>query len=78
MTLPFERTYSVINTRQFLLALLNKEKTPRVPKEIRRQARNLLKHYPTEFDLERAVEKSSDIFGCPKKGVQGIIEKDLL
>jgi hypothetical protein len=51
MTLPIERTYAVQNTEQFLLDLCNSKKTPRVPAGIREQARRLLRHYPTKYDL---------------------------
>ena len=51
MTLPIERTYAVRNTEQFLLDLCNPKKTPRVPTGIREQARRLLRHYPTKYDL---------------------------
>ena len=51
MTLPIERTYAVQNTEQFLLDLCNPKKTPRVPAGIREQARRLLRHYPTKYDL---------------------------
>ena len=51
MTLPIERTYAVRNTEQFLLDLCNPKKTPRVPAGVREQARRLLRHYPTKYDL---------------------------
>jgi len=51
MTLPCERTLAVRNTEQFLLDLCNAKKTPRVPAGIREQARRLLRHYPTKYDL---------------------------
>ena len=51
MTLPIERTYAVQNTEQFLLDLCNSKKTPRVPAGVREQARRLLRHYPTKYDL---------------------------
>lgn len=51
MTLPIERTYAVQNTERFLLDLCNSKKTPRVPAGIREQARRLLRHYPTKYDL---------------------------
>lgn len=63
MTIPIERTYAIINTRAFLLDLLDRKKTPRVPIEIREKARRLLKHYPMEYYLEKASEKCPDIFG---------------
>jgi hypothetical protein len=51
MTLPIERTYAVRTTEQFLLDLCNSKKTPRVPAGVREQARRLLRHYPTKYDL---------------------------
>jgi hypothetical protein len=52
MTVPIERTNSVIHTREFLYSLLDAKVTPRVPKEIREQAHRLLRHYPTKFDMD--------------------------
>jgi hypothetical protein len=59
MTLPYERTNAVKRTEQFLLDLCDSKKTARVPKEIRQQARSLLKHYPTKFDME-IISKRED------------------
>lgn len=63
MTLPRERTYSLVNTREFLYALLNPKLTPRVPKAIRMQARSHLKHFPTDWDIRRAKQKCPEVFG---------------
>lgn len=63
MTLPFERNHAVSNVRDFLYMLMDSKQTPRVPKHIRTRARQLLKHYPTNYDMERACEKSPEIFG---------------
>jgi hypothetical protein len=65
MTIPVERTWAVLNTREFLLNLLDPKKTPRVPKDIRRQASRLLKHYPTKYSFEEMVDKNSyeKVFG---------------
>lgn len=46
MTLPYEQDLAIANTRNFLLALLDPRRTPRVPRAIRLEARALLKHYP--------------------------------
>jgi hypothetical protein len=54
MTLPYERTNAVNWTREFLYDLLDPKKTPRIPRELRRRAGSLLKHYPTEYDMDRA------------------------
>ncbi len=49
MTTVYERTRSVVQTREFL-QVLSKDKS--LPESIRRQAETLLRHYPTaESDL---------------------------
>lgn len=62
MTLPNERTNAILNTRRFLLSLLDPKKTPRVPKAIRREACQLLKHYPNTFDFHMFFKGSKEIF----------------
>jgi len=57
MTVPVERTNAVIRTRNFLLDLLDPKKTPRVPRLIRQDAKNLLRHYPTEFDMSMIADR---------------------
>lgn len=63
MTIPRERKWAVERTEKFLMSLLDRTLTPRVPKEIRLQARSLLKHYPCKFYLEEAAKKAPEIFG---------------
>ena len=46
MTTREEEIRSLEMTRQFLIALLNKTITPKVPKEIREKASACLRHYP--------------------------------
>ena len=59
MTLPYERTRSVIQTENFLKKLLT---TPRVPKWIRDEARWCLRHYPSSchFDMNQDRSQFSD------------------
>ena len=59
MTLPYERTRAVVQTEEFLKNLINPKKTPRVPKEIRKQAYFLLRHYPNRMDME-IISKRED------------------
>lgn len=61
MTLPNERYRSIIQARDFLRDLLDPKKTPRVPKEIRRQAYWALRHYPSEFEMERIAKQANDL-----------------
>lgn len=54
MTLPHERFRAIAKTRHFLGALVDPKRTPGVPGELRAEARRLLKHYPTQYDLDEA------------------------
>jgi hypothetical protein len=63
MTLPFERTRSVLYTKQFLEELLDPRKTPRVPRALRGKAKALLRHYPMAYDIHRASNWAADVFG---------------
>ena len=60
MTLPDERYRSVKQTEEFLRELCYS--TPRIPKAVREEARRLLRHYPTTYDLDRAAARSPDVF----------------
>lgn len=63
MTIPDERYGAVESTREFLRSLLDKSKTPRVPLEIRRQARTRLKHFPDDYHMELTRKKCPEIWG---------------
>ena len=80
MTLPYERTRSVNQTREFLLELINPQKTPRIPKTVRQQAYALLRHYPSAFDMETvsnreemAIQPIYQIFGDEKSWMKRIV-----
>lgn len=61
MTLPDERYRSLVQTRRFLLDLCNKEHTPRIPKLIRDTARSMLRHYPSDYELDRLCAAAPEI-----------------
>jgi hypothetical protein len=61
MTLPDERYRAVFRTAEFLAALQDSRSTPRVPKSIREQARSLLRHYPTHYDLKRIEQLAPEV-----------------
>lgn len=65
MTLPDERTNAVRNTRLFLYRLINAKDVPGIPKEIRREALALLKHFPTLLDLVHAANDAPKVFSKP-------------
>ncbi len=67
MTIPIERSLSVLQTRQFLLDLQDSKLTPKVPKAVRLRARELLRHYPTSFYIEEAAKIAPNIFEICKK-----------
>ncbi len=60
--MPDERYRAVHWTELFLKDLCDPTKTPRVPKAVRSQARSLLRHYPSLWDLDRASSLAPDIF----------------
>lgn len=61
MTLPCERVAAVNNTREFLYSLLDPKQTPKVPKHIREASRRLLKHYPSEMDMDIIANKEDGV-----------------
>jgi hypothetical protein len=67
MTIPAERTKSVLQTRKFLEDLNRASKTPGVPLEIREQAHYLLRHFPFEGDMRIAATVCPSWFGYDKQ-----------
>lgn len=53
MTLPYERTYAVLAARRLLVSLIDPKATPKVPKYLREWALDVLRHYPTDYDMEQ-------------------------
>jgi hypothetical protein len=47
-----------VATRDFLLRLTNHKETPRIPREVRREARALLRHYPVADELREILEQA--------------------
>jgi hypothetical protein len=75
MTVPVERTNAVIHTEKFLYDLLDPKKTPRVPEDVRAQARRLLRHYPCEYHMNTIAEREDANFSAlaPKVFGKGFI-----
>ena len=61
MTLPDERYRAVKHTEEFLLRLAGGHYA-RVPKAVREEARRLLRHYPTPFDMQRVIQAAPEVF----------------
>ena len=62
MTLPDERYRAVMETIRFLTDLQSSTVYPRVPKQVRKQALSLLRHYPSAWDMKQAAENCPNIF----------------
>ena len=61
MTLPDERYRSVKWAEGFLKRLAGGEYL-RVPKAVRDEARSILRHYPSDYDMNRAATAAPEVF----------------
>lgn len=63
MTVPDERARAVRHAREFLYSLLDPKMMPRIPRPVRKQAGMILRHFPSDLDIDLVHEKMPDIFG---------------
>jgi hypothetical protein len=64
MTMNYERRNAVNRTRQFLVDIMeHKYKDGKNYHDLWYEARCCLKHFPGDYDMERAAEQSPEIFG---------------
>lgn len=61
MTLPDERYRAMLYAKRFLLDLCDPKMTPKVPSHIRQEARSVLRHYPTDYDLMELAKNNPDL-----------------
>ena len=61
MTMNYERRNAVNRTRELLVDLLNNKYA--ITNPLWEEVRSCLKHYPGEYDMERAKEQAPEIFG---------------
>lgn len=61
MTLPDERYRAVKYAAEFLSRLAGGQYA-RVPKAVRDEARSILRHYPSTWDMQRAAGMAPDVF----------------
>lgn len=66
MTLPDERLRALHQARDLLRGLLDPQQTPRVPREVRRWASRVLKHYPLDFEIDELADHP--MLGGKRKG----------
>jgi len=61
MTLPDER-YRAVKWAEGFLSRLAGGEYPRVPKAVREEARSILRHYPSDWDMKRTAQSAPDVF----------------
>jgi hypothetical protein len=61
MTLPDERYRALRWAESFLQDLMDRSKTPRVPRSVRAQARSVLRHYPGSYYIDELARARPDI-----------------
>jgi hypothetical protein len=61
MTMPDERYRAIKQSKRLLEELCDPGKTPRVPSLVRDRARTLLRHFPSEYELDNIAEKCPDL-----------------
>lgn len=67
MTMPFERTRAVLQTREFLQWVLSSETTLETLVQAKREARALLRHYPSTSDMNIAHHVCPNWFGATRE-----------
>jgi len=61
MTTPYERHRSLVQSRKLLEELCDPGRTPRVPGIVRDRARGILRHYPSDWELDTMAKS------CPEQ-----------
>ena len=61
MTMNYERCNAVNRTRELLVEMLNRGY--HISDDLWQEVRCCLKHYPGDYDMERAAEQAPEIFG---------------
>ena len=75
VTLPDERYRALKMAESFLQDLLDPQKTPRVPRHIRQQARSVLRHYPGSYYINQLAKRSPDVIARELDDVHKFILK---
>lgn len=60
MTMPDERYRAMLEGMRLIEDLLIPQATPRVPGSIRERARWIMRHYPSQSELESLAQKAPD------------------
>ena len=54
---PNQQLEAMVGAREFLLRLTDTKETPRIPREVRREARAIMRHFPPEHELRPLLIK---------------------
>lgn len=54
---PDDQIRSLVGARDFIRRLTDTKETPRIPREVRREARAILRHYPPEHEFRPLLNK---------------------
>lgn len=60
MTIPHERYRALKQAKKLMEELVDPGKTPRVPSLVRERARGALRHFPSDYELDKIAEKCPD------------------
>ena len=60
MTLPDERYRAVVWAKKFLLDIAHRRSG--LSEDMKQEALSILRHYPSEYDLNNAAQKAPEIF----------------
>ena len=61
MTTAEDRYRAIKQSRKMLEELCDPGKTPRVPSIVRDRARSILRHFPSDLDLDRLAENNPEL-----------------
>ena len=61
MTLPDERYRALKQGKKLLEELCDPGRTPRVPSLVRDKARTALRHFPSDYEIDRIAEQCPEI-----------------
>jgi hypothetical protein len=61
MTLPNERLRSINQAKKLLEDLIDPGKTPRVPAIVRERARGALRHFPSDYEVDKIAASCPEL-----------------
>jgi hypothetical protein len=62
MTTPNERYRSLKSAKKLLEELCDPGKTPRVPSAVRERAKDALRHFPRDWDIDSLAQECPNLF----------------